>query len=158
NSSRDFATRVANINGTGGDPRLNGNFFLKASGPDQTVFGDGSVDKMTGSAGRDWFFPALADIITELHDDDLTTRVLRRGALIVSRAPRGAWGPAEVPDELRTAVLARPKPKAAARRGARCSGLDRSEPSSNLRISSVCSSIDGVSRRQPESATIKIGC
>lgn len=55
-SNRDYASRVANLSGTGSDPRLNLDYFLTATGPDQTVFDDGATDSLTGSAGVDWFF------------------------------------------------------------------------------------------------------
>ncbi len=55
-SGRTYAARVANLGGTGSGPRLNGNYFLQASGPAQTVFDDGDKDTLTGSAGKDWFF------------------------------------------------------------------------------------------------------
>ncbi len=58
-SARDFATRVANLRGTGSGPRANGNVFLVASGPGVTVFDDGAVDVLTGSGGQDWFFANL---------------------------------------------------------------------------------------------------
>ncbi|MBI1896686.1 MAG: PKD domain-containing protein [Acidobacteria bacterium] len=63
NSSRDYATRIANLRGTGSgagfDARLNGNFFLRADGPNPTVFDDGAQDVMTGGGGLDWFFANL---------------------------------------------------------------------------------------------------
>ncbi len=55
-SGRNYPTRVANLFGTGTGPRRNGNFFLKASGPDRTVFDDLSRDTLKGSAGLDLFF------------------------------------------------------------------------------------------------------
>jgi hypothetical protein len=58
-SARDYATRVANLKGTGSGPRANGNNFLKASGPEVTVFDDGAVDVLTGSGGDDWYFANL---------------------------------------------------------------------------------------------------
>ena len=51
-SSRAYATRVANISGTGSGPKLNGNFFLI---PGQTVFSDGATDQLLGGADLDWF-------------------------------------------------------------------------------------------------------
>jgi uncharacterized delta-60 repeat protein len=63
-SSRDFATRVANLSGTGSGPRLNGNLFLQQG---ITVLDDAAVDKLTGSAALDWFFfNSLEDIVTDL--------------------------------------------------------------------------------------------
>jgi uncharacterized delta-60 repeat protein len=55
-SPRDYATRIANLRGTGSGPRLNGDYFLKADGPDKTVFDDGVQDWLFGGAGQDWFF------------------------------------------------------------------------------------------------------
>ncbi|MEO6457141.1 MAG: hypothetical protein ABIO92_02540, partial [Chloroflexia bacterium] len=34
---------------------LNGTIYLKATSPDQTVFNDTSVDRLTGGNGTDWF-------------------------------------------------------------------------------------------------------
>ena len=54
NSTRDYATRVANLrDGSGSTDRLNGEFFLKKG---ETVFDDDEVDVLTGAAGLDWFF------------------------------------------------------------------------------------------------------
>jgi Ca2+-binding RTX toxin-like protein len=58
-SSRDYATRVANLRGTGSGPRANGGYFLQASGPGVTVFDDGAVDQLQGTSGRDWYFANL---------------------------------------------------------------------------------------------------
>ena len=56
-SSRDYATRVANLQGTGSgtdyDNRQNGNYFLQAN---TTVLDDGIQDVLTGSSGQDWFW------------------------------------------------------------------------------------------------------
>ena len=70
NSSRNYATRVANLSGTGSGSRANGSVFLKTSGMNQSVFDDLAADKLTGSAGTDWFFANLVhggvlDIITD---------------------------------------------------------------------------------------------
>ncbi|MCY2965918.1 MAG: hypothetical protein NT069_20195, partial [Planctomycetota bacterium] len=69
-SSRNYATRVANIGGTGSGPRRNSGYFLKGSGPWQTVFDDGSKDTLTGGAGLDWYFgnfigSGLLDTLTD---------------------------------------------------------------------------------------------
>jgi Ca2+-binding RTX toxin-like protein len=64
NSLRPLAVRRANINGSGVGPRLNGNNFLK---PGSTVFDDGAADKLTGSAGSDWFFHFPGDISIDFH-------------------------------------------------------------------------------------------
>ncbi|QDU30673.1 Bifunctional hemolysin/adenylate cyclase precursor [Anatilimnocola aggregata] len=55
NSAGDYATRVANLNGTltGG---LNGTYRLTST----TVKKDTSVDVLTGNAGLDWYFAKLA--------------------------------------------------------------------------------------------------
>jgi Ca2+-binding RTX toxin-like protein len=55
-SGRDYATRAANLRGTGSGPRANGDFFLKASGPDVTVYNDDAVDVLQEASGTDWFF------------------------------------------------------------------------------------------------------
>ncbi len=75
-SDHDFATRVANLSGNTSSPlfsaaRLNDSYFLIDSGPDQTVFNDTSKDKLTGSAGRDWFFAGAGDKITDLKSNEL---------------------------------------------------------------------------------------
>ena len=55
-SDRSFASRVANLRGTGTGPRANGTAFLVASGPNRTVFDDGSADYLKGGSGRGWYF------------------------------------------------------------------------------------------------------
>ena len=73
-SSRDFSTRVANIQGKGEGPRLNGDYFLVAEGNEANIIDDGAKDTLTGAAGLDWFFATLEegvlDKITDLHDDE----------------------------------------------------------------------------------------
>jgi hypothetical protein len=59
-SGRDYATRIANLSGTGSGPNNNGAIFLIASGPSATVFDDGAVDVLNGGAGMDWFFANLS--------------------------------------------------------------------------------------------------
>ena len=69
NSSRSYSQRVYNLsNGTGGGgldastfvSRNNGVYFLIGDdGLSQTVFNDNDLDKLTGSAGADWFFANL---------------------------------------------------------------------------------------------------
>ena len=59
-SGRDYATRVANLSGTGSGPLNNGNYFLIASGPIATVFDDNSIDVLNGGSGMDWFFADLS--------------------------------------------------------------------------------------------------
>lgn len=63
-SSRDYATRVANISGTGSGPKQNGNFFLQ---PGQTIFPDTSADQLFGGADLDWF---LFDVLDSLFDTE----------------------------------------------------------------------------------------
>lgn len=74
-TTRSLAARVANIDGTA-DPlspsflaRKNGDNFLRADGPDATVFDDNVYDMMTGSSGKDWFFARVtepnADVLTD---------------------------------------------------------------------------------------------
>jgi autotransporter-associated beta strand protein len=69
-STRGYHARIANLQGAGNgsdfDNRLNGNFFLKSSGSDATVFDDGAVDVLTGSSDRDWFFVGDDDQISGL--------------------------------------------------------------------------------------------
>jgi hypothetical protein len=74
-SARSYADRVANLSGTGSGPRANGNYFLKASGPDATVYSNGKQDVLHGGSGTDWFFAKLSgsvtDILTGLHDSEI---------------------------------------------------------------------------------------
>jgi extracellular elastinolytic metalloproteinase len=60
-SARDYATRVANLIGTGTGPRLNGNTFLT----DCTVLDDCVQDQLTGSSGLDWYWALGQDTITD---------------------------------------------------------------------------------------------
>jgi Ca2+-binding RTX toxin-like protein len=82
-SARDYATRTANLSGTGTGSRLNGNYFLRVTDDvaTTTVFDDVSADVLTGGGGQDWFFANLRgggvlDLITDLgpgeRADDLT--------------------------------------------------------------------------------------
>ena len=77
-SPRDYATRVANLSGTGGGPRLNGDHFLKATGPQATVFDDANDDDLTGGAGLDWFFASLSGRRRDEIDDLRSGEVLSR--------------------------------------------------------------------------------
>jgi Ca2+-binding RTX toxin-like protein len=71
-SARDYATRIANLSGTGSGPRNNGNYFLMASGPNATVFDNGQQDVVHGSSGMDWFFANLAhDLLDGRHDSEI---------------------------------------------------------------------------------------
>ncbi|MFO0938920.1 MAG: choice-of-anchor Q domain-containing protein [Gemmataceae bacterium] len=58
-SNRDTGTRVANLRGTGTGPRSNGGNFLKASGPNATVFDDGAEDTLKDGGGRNWIIANL---------------------------------------------------------------------------------------------------
>ena len=58
-SGRTYAARVRNLTDGGSARRLNGNTFLKVSGPDVNVVDDGAVDLLLGASGRDWFFANL---------------------------------------------------------------------------------------------------
>jgi len=63
-SSREYATRVANLTGADTGERLNGGFFLQQG---VTVFDDDVRDVLTGSAGLDWFlFSDTEDKVTDL--------------------------------------------------------------------------------------------
>jgi Ca2+-binding RTX toxin-like protein len=65
-SARRYADRVANLRGTGSGPRANGDVFLKASGPDATVFDDGAVDRLQGASGGSWYFAKRSGLVTDL--------------------------------------------------------------------------------------------
>jgi Ca2+-binding RTX toxin-like protein len=65
-SARDYATRVANIRGTGTGPRLNGTFFFNAT----TVFDDFAADTLTGSQQKDWFWIFALDNVTDQNQDE----------------------------------------------------------------------------------------
>jgi Ca2+-binding RTX toxin-like protein len=60
NARRSYAARVANLRGTGTGARNNGNFFLIASGPNETVFGSEKGNTLTSGTGQDWFFAKVA--------------------------------------------------------------------------------------------------
>jgi Ca2+-binding RTX toxin-like protein len=71
-SPRSYATRVANLRGTGSGPRSNDHYFLTVSGPDATVFDDGAVDVLHGGSEMDWFFASLSqDIISGRSDSEI---------------------------------------------------------------------------------------
>jgi Ca2+-binding RTX toxin-like protein len=60
-SERSYEERVDNLR-HGSGPLLSGaGVRLQASGPERTVFDDGSKDKLTGDKDRDWFFASLLD-------------------------------------------------------------------------------------------------
>jgi Ca2+-binding RTX toxin-like protein len=65
-STRTFASRVANIKGTGTGTRLNGNTFLDAF----TVFADLDTDQLTGGLNNDWFW-CNENEVTDLISTDL---------------------------------------------------------------------------------------
>jgi Ca2+-binding RTX toxin-like protein len=64
----DYAQRINHLEQGGG---LNGAFLLN----DTTVHDDGSVDRLTGSAGRDWFFAnvdaGVRDLVTGAQRNEL---------------------------------------------------------------------------------------
>jgi Ca2+-binding RTX toxin-like protein len=65
NSSHDYATRVANLSGTGTGAsfanRLNGNYFLRTGSPGATVFDDGARDYLFSGGGHDWYLAFAGD-------------------------------------------------------------------------------------------------
>ena len=72
-SARDYGTRVANLQGLGSGPRLNGNFFLTTGGTNPSVLTDGAPDTLTGSSGLDWYFASLGDSITDRHSGEVVS-------------------------------------------------------------------------------------
>ena len=84
-STRNFATRVANLRGTGTGPRANGTAFLMASGANRTVLNDSSADCLKGGRGRDWYFANVSgggvlDSVTGLNGDDVLDDFCRDAA------------------------------------------------------------------------------
>jgi Ca2+-binding RTX toxin-like protein len=79
-SERSFTDRVANLRGAGSGPRDNGNYFLKVSGTDATVYDDDDVDVLSGASGSDWFFANLSggatDIINGLGGAELVEELI----------------------------------------------------------------------------------
>ncbi len=72
-STRDFATRRANLNGVGSGPRNNSIYFLcstAAYGIAAWVLDDGIADVLTGSSAEefDWFLFVSGDHATDLTD------------------------------------------------------------------------------------------
>jgi hypothetical protein len=61
-SARSYATRVANLRGTGTGERLNGNYSLKGAtaSTSATVLDDAAVDRLMGGPETDWFFVRLS--------------------------------------------------------------------------------------------------
>jgi Ca2+-binding RTX toxin-like protein len=77
-SSRDYATRIANLSNRPGQTsnRVNGAFFL-IGGLDTSADGtvasnDGATDKLTGSNDKDWFFTESTRDITDLKANEKT--------------------------------------------------------------------------------------
>jgi len=81
NSSADYATRVANLDGSG-PGGLNNGYFLTES---VTVFTDGQPDKLTGSSGENWLLEKLSPIALkqiqkqEARQARLASRAARKG-------------------------------------------------------------------------------
>jgi Ca2+-binding RTX toxin-like protein len=81
-SPRDFAARVVNIRKGTGEFLQSPSVALKSSGTGRTVFDDGAKDKLSGDAGRDWFFANLngndrnSDNLTDWKKDELIDRLL----------------------------------------------------------------------------------
>jgi hypothetical protein len=69
---RTYTQRVTDLVNGGG---LNGSVLLN----DQTVHDDGACDRLTGSAGRDWFFANLdcgvRDVVTDDHNNEYTNDI-----------------------------------------------------------------------------------
>ena len=74
-TTRDYATRVSNIFGTGSGTRLNGSYFLSLG----NVFDDGKVDSIVGGSGQEWFLAnndsANLDSITDLVSGETATDI-----------------------------------------------------------------------------------
>ncbi len=78
-SERSYTERLSNLSGASSDEsnpeRLNRDVFLRSDGSLATVFDDEAADKLTGSAGSDWFFAQtndsdpVQDRITDLKDE-----------------------------------------------------------------------------------------
>ena len=69
NSGRSYATRMANLKGTGSGSRLNGSNFLQLG---TTVFNDSAADQLTGSDGQDWYFQFAGDTVTDKKSNEQT--------------------------------------------------------------------------------------
>jgi hypothetical protein len=75
-SADSLAARIANLSDNTPSPyfsanRLNGNYFLLDSGPNQTVFNDFSADTVTAGSGPDWIFAGTVDKLTGLTASDV---------------------------------------------------------------------------------------
>ncbi|XZE54378.1 PKD domain-containing protein [Planctomycetaceae bacterium SH139] len=78
NAKRDYEVKIRNIRGTTYDEevfgdRLNGDYFLVASGPQQTVFDDNTPDRLSGATERDWFF---ANYVNDENDTGIPDSIL----------------------------------------------------------------------------------
>jgi Ca2+-binding RTX toxin-like protein len=70
NSSRTMEERIANINGTGAGPRLNGDYFLNNA----TLRNDNAVDNLLGGSESDWIlYRMFQDLLDDLGEDDEDT-------------------------------------------------------------------------------------
>jgi Ca2+-binding RTX toxin-like protein len=67
-STRNYATRMGNIQGTLSGTRANGGFFLHNTPSDDTLLDDSPfADSLTGNLGQDWFIANLAeDVLTDI--------------------------------------------------------------------------------------------
>jgi hypothetical protein len=75
-SADSLAARIANLTDNTASPlfsanRLNGNYFLLNSGPNQTVVNDYSADTVTAGSGPDWIFASATDKVTGLTAADV---------------------------------------------------------------------------------------
>jgi Ca2+-binding RTX toxin-like protein len=66
-SGHTYEDRAANVRGDSTranfGERLNGNVFLRATGPNATVFDDQAVDSLFGKEGRDLYFSSTSDLV-----------------------------------------------------------------------------------------------
>lgn len=70
-STRDYATRIENIFGTGAGPRANGDTFLQVG---TTIEGNTLVDELTGGSDLDWYLYTLSqDILNDLAGGETET-------------------------------------------------------------------------------------
>lgn len=67
---RPLAQRVANLSGTGTQPRNNGENFLQ---PSTTILDDQAIDQVFGDDDADWLILAVDEDITSLDPQDLVT-------------------------------------------------------------------------------------
>jgi hypothetical protein len=72
-SARPYATRVANLRtGTGAPERLNGSIFLNLNEVDD----DAVADRLTGSAGLDWFFAHVQGATQDQRDNQRSQEIV----------------------------------------------------------------------------------